>query len=1084
MAAVEPVVGAPWSSVPLAALEGVPTRAGGVLTRATSARSTPKILAGASEAKPAADPAGASSTQALEVVSSLMQAVARQSAHVDAAWAQGAQLDERAMALEAQADALRANLDPLEVARLQAEDEIQVQRGAVEAARGEVERAQAELLAAQQAMAQAGGIKKKKKRRRAQAAAQQQIDAATFKLNLAQPRLNALTQQLEHLAAQAQTLQAPFERAQSQWQQAQTLAQAARAQASSHAQSVRDEVQQESALKSELVQALARHVQAQQRRVQLLESEAAAGRLSAATLAAEKLRLESEQHNLNTWIQTWAARSSDDHATVLTEREQAVALQVERVSRQSAAKYFSDEQEFVQPAYMALDQEVQARQAEFDQRQHQWLEAQTAYFVADAQMDRAERRVNAKKQQKAMAAAQPPLEAAREQRELSLNALNQAQRALDAARSQAAPLRHEWVRVKIQAERAAQAALTHPQADAQSARTELARLREQGSVDVLWAVQTLATQGLRAQGALHDMQGQRVQADRLIDAADAHEQQARAARTALQRLEQSARTHDELAIEAGSALRWVEFLQGQVREVGARQTQTQSDVTAQTQAFVAALAQAGGQAQSLENLRAQAASVEQGVALRFALERMGKAAPAQGAESPNDFLQRWLQTEMQRRPTVRKQLHLLDDLEQTKSADASVAQAREALRGGIEVTEQSAQHALALGHGVRGLAQVFALRAEWMQHTQGELTLALDRAQDTPALADAQTQVLHEAVRGASGDLSDFGLSAWAAADFQHAQGQAQGGARVQEPAQSMDEVPAPLEYDAQAVNAGLDAAKQLQDWTQALERAQEMQTQYALDTHERRVRYDQTYRKQKKKALVKKILSTTVGVALAALSMGSAITLGTLLAGSELGAVGLMAAGATGSAAGNAATQGFNLAIGAQEEFVPGKVGIAALGAAATMGLLAGPASLVRDGIRNGLGASSTLTRWVGAPTLGYVAEGLTAAGVANPAVQGGLMAMGLQDKFDWGQSVAVGLVAGGISALNGRAGARSASHYVDGPGGQAAPNLSWAAFRGLGTQNVLHELGGRAFADVFANLNAAYLLNDRDKQYPHQYV
>lgn len=108
------------------------------------------------------------------------------------------------------------------------------------------------------------------------------------------------------------------------------------------------------------------------------------------------------------------------------------------------------------------------------------------------------------------------------------------------------------------------------------------------------------------------------------------------------------------------------------------------------------------------------------------------------SEAGSEFFDSWFAAQMKKRKTMRKQLHLLDDLEQFKGKSPELLAARDAAMQTAKVAEQSGQRAIDAGEALQAGIFMAALGGQWLQRTQVSASEAAAKAADLAAQVAAQ----------------------------------------------------------------------------------------------------------------------------------------------------------------------------------------------------------------------------------------------------------------------------------------------------------------------------------------------------------
>ncbi len=132
------------------------------------------------------------------------------------------------------------------------------------------------------------------------------------------------------------------------------------------------------------------------------------------------------------------------------------------------------------------------------------------------------------------------------------------------------------------------------------------------------------------------------------------------------------------------------------------------------------------------------------LAERLAQQENGKAA-AQAHANPEEFLEGWQKTEMDKRKTMRKQLHLIDDIEQYKSQNVELQAARDTAMQLANTAKQSNQLAIDAADGYQANIFTSALQGQWLLGTQSRSSEVAASAADLSSKVAAQAAALGQA---------------------------------------------------------------------------------------------------------------------------------------------------------------------------------------------------------------------------------------------------------------------------------------------------------------------------------------------------
>lgn len=434
----------------------------------------------------------------------LDQTLSTQRQWTDAARAQGAQLDEHAQKLEADAEALRITLDPLQPARLQAEAQIQSAQQQLDATRNAQTQAQTDLDAAYQRRTEADYQSGKGGRNRSRDEAQRLVEFHTQQLNQATQQRQAAQAALDQAQTQGDTPRLNALQAQGQWQQAATVAGAARAQAWAQSQLGHQLLELEQGTQSALARSVTYGMALSQVKVEAARSSKASPQVLG---ALEKDLQANLRHSIEV-LEHVEQSAVNDRFGAEQEQQRFIPLQAQAEGRQLIAQSWASDAADFQRADQAL--ELPRLQENLNAAAQRLQQAQWAREQADMHLDWAEARVNAKKQGKALAAAQPAMQAAQAEE-------MQAQQAYDVAQAQLRHAQHlddavgalarDSGYLALSAMQGAQTAIG--QANTQAQWTQAAQARDTGSdavlataqVGLIQSIQALAdVQALRADG--------------------------------------------------------------------------------------------------------------------------------------------------------------------------------------------------------------------------------------------------------------------------------------------------------------------------------------------------------------------------------------------------------------------------------------------------------------------------------------------------------------------------------------------------------------------------------------------------------
>jgi len=725
---------------------------------------------------------------------------------------------------------------------------------------------------------------------------------------------------------------------------------------------------------------------------------------------------------------------------------------------------------------------------------------------ADMLMDWAEGKVDPAKQAKKIEAAMPELEAANKELQEAQQEYDQLVAQLKGAQIREAVFKPMAQAAAFKALGAVQTAqVSSAQANAAGAWAGIAQARYAGSDALLLSAQTAIARGTQSLAVLQGTLAQSISvedpaaADLLATQAannwqwgDDYLTQIDNHRAAQAKTREEQFKLDDLTMRAGSAQAYSEFLKTKAEQDSQQYAGVKDSVAGLNQSFTDLSAAAQTDIEALEAANGTMNDKELAIAIEYALSRMKPAERAakepEARANPQAFYEAWYKQEMESRKTMRKQLRIMDDIEQLKVNDEELKGIRATALQAAQVATASSAAAVEAGHQLWSntlLAGVLGQRArgthnELAEMAQAAAELSTQAAQTAKNLSGAASDEL-TAYNGLIDSWTEHANSSAALAQqmwdksqeapqsvlgqvlaYQANQilGTAQAKAPVTEGAQAIKDGLVQLGLDADDlaaswqtladerqvvadqyktdlahIQANLDADIQLADellaavdqrfnqvagydwFANAAVKEHAAKDDYAQQLHEQRLRADQTYKKFKKKALIKNIIGGIIAVAAVVVSVGAAMAIVGPAAGTMVTAL----AGAVGGAVGSAVGQGINIGLGLQDKFSLKSVGMSALQIGITSGVMRAMSGVLRgvSGLSRAFSAIDKVQKFVNRIGLQNVFSAEAAVGgfISNASVQGVFNLAGLQKGFSvvnflgsgLGHGVARGLGGGG---------------------------------------------------------------------------
>ena len=743
---------------------------------------------------------------------------------VDARFQQGQALSETALKAEANLGELKAQLEPLHTARLQAEARINGHQVEVDTAQAEVTRLQGVLSGLQQTRIDANGIGKKSTRHYAQGEADRAIVVAQTALDTAQQSLSAAQAGL----AQAQTEGTPAiqaaQAAQPQWDAAFKEASDARTRADIALGAGGRAATVEIATKQVIGFDQLNLLEVGQVKSGQLQAQIDAGKLSPLELTQALGELTQDIEEATGLVQKIETAVLTDRARESEMLALAVPVQTRAYGEVLIANNLQGDAQALGALSGPVSAEVQVAQSEFEAASQRLSDAKLAHSAADFAVDWNQGRKNVKNAAKGVAATQPALDAAKIELDASQQAFDVAKAKLESLKRLNGPLSTASGEANYVAGSAAQnARVLSGQANNATGWANLAQNLYNSSDELLAIAQVGVIEGNKVLGQVLNSVAQNtsdkgaaqaleVEAGNKLAWADEYAGLVSAVRGSTQTTRGAQATQDSLAVQAGGMERFSQFLQGKVEHVSAVYEQTKTDLARLEGDFqglaqqVEAAAPVADQARTamgeadLESAYAftqtrpqpkrpavspltmigaaraslleESGGTGQGVtnekvfalAIQMAHEETERQQALDVQLSKPEFVEQRLNLELAGRTTTRKQLHLLDDLELYKGQDPAVLAARQYALDTARALEQASAAAVAAGDNVQVGITMTGLRGQSVLGAQTQLQQATAVAAELGAQAGNQGQVLANAAQGelrAVGNLIQ-GLSGYA----------------------------------------------------------------------------------------------------------------------------------------------------------------------------------------------------------------------------------------------------------------------------------------------------------------------------------